>query len=615
MSARETIVICQICEHENDPDQRFCDECGVELNPASAEVARPESSQALPADTVISGPDATAITVTGTLSLGRLNRYSCQIEEQPGMLLEEAASAPGFLEARLQALQSLAEIQGLWSPPSVFSQEGHHYACGPTPPFPTLADRVASDGPLPAPAVRKLAQALGALLKEIHQRSYLIRSFLPGRVWWDGEARVVVDNLDRMAALEAAGEDFQVVNGFSPPEAYGVGGTTVGVPGDLYSLGAILHFAASGAKTDLESRENFFSFGPLPPNLGDEVLQGTIGRLTAKNVADRPASVDAFLELLASDELPAPAPAPRPLPAPAAQAQPQTQAQGRPSAGRHTRQDSGMDSESDGGPCSYDVCLKSHVGCVRQINQDACLQMRFTSIEKSVQSDTHLVVMIDGMGGEAEGDKAASLALRTIAQDVVGSNLTLKDQRATSPLLPDTARERNKQLLERALKKANRTIYEYAERDIHRRGMGCTITACIFEPEEVTLGHVGDTRAYLWRDGELKRLTTDHSLVGRLVEMGQLTEEEARNSPQRSIIYRAMGTNPDVEVDLYHHRLRPGDRLMVSSDGVWEYFMNEELEQIIGQGESPEAVANRLVEICLSRGADDNATVAVVFAG
>jgi protein phosphatase len=197
---------------------------------------------------------------------------------------------------------------------------------------------------------------------------------------------------------------------------------------------------------------------------------------------------------------------------------------------------------------------------------------------------------------------------------VVGSNLTLKDQRATSPLLPDSQRERNKLLLERALKKANRTIYEYAERDIHRRGMGCTITAALLEPDEVIIGHVGDTRGYLWRNGRLKRLTTDHSLVGRLVEMGQLTEEEARNSPQRSIIYRAMGTNADVEVDLYHQRLRPGDRLILSSDGVWEYFMNDELEQIVGEFDAPEPIANRLVEICLQRGADDNATVAVVFA-
>lgn len=601
MSAGDTIVICQICEHENDPDQRFCDECGVELHPAQTEVAHPESSHTLVADTVIEGEDGTAITVLATLSLGRLNRYSCRIGEQTGMLLEESASTPGFLNTRLETLESLKELSGLWRPTVMLTHKDHSLACGPVPAFPTLAERVAQEGPLPAPSVRKLAHCLAQLLQEIHGRDFLMRSFQPGRLWWDGEDELVVDNLDRMIGFESAGEDFQVVNGFSPPEAYGVGSTPLGVPGDLYSVGAVLHFAATGAKTDLESRENFFTFDPLV-NLEDDVLEAAISKLTAKNVSDRLASAEELLEFLAQEELPAPTLAPRPVPAPAASQAPSQPRMSTPP------------SSSESSHCHYNVFLQSHVGCVRTINQDACLQMRFTSIEKSVQSDTHLVVMIDGMGGEAEGDKAASLALRTIAQDVVGSNLTLKDQRVTSPLLPTSQRERNKLLLERALKKANRTIYEYAERDAHRRGMGCTITAALLEPDEIVIGHVGDTRGYLWRRGQIQKLTTDHSLVGRLVEMGQLTEEEARNSPQRSIIYRAMGTNPDVEVDLYHQELQTGDRLILSSDGVWEYFMNEELERIVGGHDTPEQIANTLVDICLSRGADDNATVAVIFA-
>lgn len=594
MSSGETIVICQICEHENDPYQRFCDECGVELHADNQEVSQAPPSPALPADTVVTTPDGIEIVLTGTLSLGRLHRYSCYLgeERQPAMLLEESPSAPGFLAGRLAATEALASTEGIWRPQLVFSQDEKSYACGQVPEFPTLAERVAQDGPLPAEQVRKLAENLGSLVEKLHQKSFLMRSLQPGRIWWDGEATLVVDNLDRMVSFDAAGEDFQVVNGFSPPEAYGVGGSPLGIPGDLYSVGAVLHFAASGAKTDLESRENFFSFSRLPI-LNDSVLEAAIGRLTAKNVDDRFATADELLEFLKQESLP-PATSPSP-PSP------------RPVA-------EGAEGDEPGEPCLYDVFLQSHVGCVRTINQDACLQLRFTSIEKSVCKETHLVVMIDGMGGEAEGDKAASLALRTIAQDVVGSTLTLRDQRATSPLLPESARDRNKLVLERALKRANRTIFEYAEREVYRRGMGCTITACMFEPDEVTIAHVGDTRAYLWREGALRRLTTDHSLVGRLVEMGQLTEEEARNSPQRSIIYRAMGTNPDVEVDLYHQRLQPGDRLMISSDGVWEYFVSEELETLMGQGDSPEPLANRLVEICLSRGADDNATVAVVFA-
>lgn len=591
MNAGETMVICENCEHENEPDQRFCDECGAELHPASSTLEQLKPSQALGFDTKLETPAGQTITIGTNLSLGRLSRYTCTFDEGPALLVEEAASAPGFLASRIEAMKGLEGLLGIWVPQTVFTHHELHYAVGPLPDFPTLADRVRQVGPLSSDEVRLLALALGALLTEVHARSYLVRSFHPGRIWWDGSSSIVIDNLDRMIVASLAGEDFQVVNGFSPPEAYGVGSSTIGVTGDLFSLGAILHFAISGARTDLESRENFFTFAPLT-GINDPVLQQTIELATAKNAIDRPQTVQEFLELLALEKLPDPIKAPAP-PSPPGESPPP---------------------QSSQSVCQFQVALRSHVGCVRQINQDACLEMRFSAIEKSIRQNTHLVVMIDGMGGEAEGDKAASLALRTIAQELVGSSLTLKDQRATSPLLPIGSKERNLLLLERALKKANRIIFEYAERRIERQGMGCTITACILEPTEIALGHVGDTRGYLWRDGQLKKLTTDHSLVGRLVEMGQLTEEEARNSPQRSIIYRAMGTNPDVEVDLYHENVQPGDRIILSSDGVWEYFVHEELQEIVTEHQDPDAIADHLIKVCLSRGADDNATVAVIFA-
>lgn len=596
MSVEETIVTCQNCEHENEFGQRFCDECGAELSPAPDAVSQPDPAPSLRSESILNTNEGAIIKVVSNISLGRLSRYSCSIDGAPGLLIEESASALGLLASRLQCLSGLSNVEQIWRPLATFRSQEHNYAVGTVPDFPTLTERIKNSGSFTSDEIRKLALSLGAVLAEVHGQGFLIRSFHPDRLWWNGEGLVVIDSLERLVAAALASEDFQVINGFSPPEAYGVGASPLGIQGDLFSLGAILHFAASGRKTDLESRESFFVFPDLL-NLEDEVLKRTIELLTAKDASDRPQDVKDFLDILALKELPKMQPevslssvsAPSCAPAEA-------------NAAKATAY------------CEYQVCLRSHVGCVRQINQDACLEMRFSSIEKSLRHDTHLLVMIDGMGGEAEGDKAASLALRTIAQDVVSSKLTLMDQRVTSPLLPNSVRDRNLLLLERALKKANRTIYDYAERNINRQGMGCTITACILEPSDVYIGHVGDTRAYLWRKGELKKLTTDHSLVGRLVEMGQLTEEEARNSPQRSIIYRAMGTNPDVEVDLYHQDLVPGDRLMVSSDGVWEYFTSDELQQILADHNEPVEAAERLIEVCLSRGADDNATVAIVNA-
>jgi serine/threonine protein phosphatase PrpC len=589
------MVICQICEHENEVDQRFCDECGAELQPTDDPgTPAPNNAPILDESSELQTEEGQPVNIDRLLSLGRLNRYSCRIDGQPALLLEETPTAPNLLQLRQEALAPLAEVESVWQPGLAFTHNERKFAAGTLPDIQTLDSRICEVGTLPGEELKVLATKLAELIQTVHEEKFLIRSLQPDRVWWDLESQnLIVDSFERLVPQDDPGGDFQVVNGFSPPEAYGVGGTEMGIASDLFTVGAILHFAGSGQRTDLESRENFFTFDKL--ELEDKVLESCIARLTTKIPSQRLQSAQEFQEYLQSETVPKP-PAPPP------------QSNG-----------SGQTTNTESSPipttgCRYQVALQSHVGCVRSINQDACLQLRFTALEKSQPRQGHLVAIVDGMGGEAEGDKAASLALRSIAREVVDASLHLNDERVTAPLLPPSTRERNMFVLEKALKRANRTIYEYAERDQARRGMGCTITACILEPDEVVIGHVGDTRAYHWREGVLTRLTTDHSLVGRLVEMGQLTEEEARNSPQRSIIYRAMGTNPEVEVDVYHKDLKPGDRMMVSSDGVWEYFESGELQGLMAEDDTPSNIAARLVDICLQRGADDNATLAVIFA-
>lgn len=593
MSAKDTMVICQVCGHENESDQRFCDECGAELQ-ADEQSSRPvtASTPTLDDSAALQTQSGEPVSIERLLSLGRLNRYACLIADKPALLLEETATAPHLLEKRRELLAPLQEMSAVWQPHEWFEHDSRSFAAGLLPQGPTLDERICSQGPLNPEELRSLADSLAEVVSRLHESDFLLRSLQPDRIWWSPEdSSIVIDSFERLAPSGSADGDFQVVNGFSPPEAYGVGGTTMGTASDLYSVGAILHFAGSGQRTDLESRENFFSFSPLRLE-GDEVLAACVARLTAKDSQHRLATAEEFRKFLSMDSVPVTATAPS--------------TEKRSSDGK-----SAASIDSDG---SYQVALMSHVGCVRSINQDACLQLKFMAVEKSEVREAHLVVIVDGMGGEAEGDKAASLALRTIAKEVLDATLALKDERVTTPLLPPTLRERNMLVLERALKRANRNIFSYAERDHTRRGMGCTITACILEPNEVVLGHVGDTRAYHVRGEVMNRITTDHSWVGQLVEMGRLTEEEARNHPQRSLILRAMGTNPEVDVDLYHCEIKPGDRLMVSSDGVWEYFEAEELRVILTSDQSPQDIAARLVDICLERGADDNTTLAVIFA-
>jgi len=436
-------------------------------------------------------------------------------------------------------------------------------------------------------------------VQSLHDQDLLSRSIQPGRIWRDSEGKLKLDLWERACPLGQADaeEVCSVTPGFSAPEMYGLGQQDRRL--DLFSLAAVGYFLLTGQKLILDSRENFFVIPP-PTVAGADDLIKVLMRGLRKHPDERFASAaemkDCLLDpaLMTEDVRATPVPVPAPVPAPA----PVPTAAG-PSLPRN------------GKPYSPEVAMYSHIGCVRRINQDACLELRFSFYEKSRRYEGWLVTVIDGMGGEAEGDKAASLALRTLAQELVAADLSIRDGRQTTVLLPDDQDQRCHYLLERAMRVANRTIYEYASLDEARRGMGCTITACLLAGSKAYFAQVGDTRGYHGRE-RLTQVTTDHSLVGRLVAMGSITPEEARVSPQRSIIYRALGTNPDVEVDLFDRDVRPGDRIVLCSDGVWEYFEAEEFEHHIMAPQGPQELCQKMVDLCLSRGADDNATIAVI---
>src|SRR5690606_6005891 len=149
--------------------------------------------------------------------------------------------------------------------------------------------------------------------------------------------------------------------------------------------------------------------------------------------------------------------------------------------------------------------------------------------------------------------------------------------------------------LTRLVRQANRRIYELAVTDESRRGMGTTITAAKVQNGEVSLGHVGDSRAYRLRDGELEQITSDHSLVAELERSGQITPEAAEHHPQRSIITRALGPEPDVEVDTYTLAGRAGDVYMICSDGLTSMVSDDEVSAILRTSESLDAAADALV--------------------
>lgn len=223
---------------------------------------------------------------------------------------------------------------------------------------------------------------------------------------------------------------------------------------------------------------------------------------------------------------------------------------------------------------------RSDVGLVRGHNEDSFLLR------------TPLFMVSDGMGGHAAGEVASSIAVETVGEQAPG---TADDV-----------------LLGAAVEAANMAVIEAAEQGIGKPGMGCTATAVLIEKNKMAVAHVGDSRAYVLRQGTLVRVTHDHSYVEELVDSGQITADEARTHPSRSIITRALGSDPDMYADHFSLEVNDGDRIILCSDGLSSMISDAELESVAVSSATPQQAADNLVAAALTAGGADNVTVVVI---
>ncbi|MFL5828865.1 MAG: Stp1/IreP family PP2C-type Ser/Thr phosphatase [Solirubrobacteraceae bacterium] len=210
--------------------------------------------------------------------------------------------------------------------------------------------------------------------------------------------------------------------------------------------------------------------------------------------------------------------------------------------------------------------------------------------EDSSLARAPLFVVADGMGGAQAGEVASRMAVELFAQG-----------------LPDSGGPEER--LATVVQAANEQIYERAHSEHQLAGMGTTLTAAYLDDAHLSIAHVGDSRAYLFRDGQLKRLTQDHSLVDELVREGKLTEEQAAEHPQRSIITRALGPEAQVTVDTWTYPARAGDVVLLCSDGLTSMLSEERISQILNGAASLEAAADQLIADANAAGGRDNITV------
>lgn len=257
------------------------------------------------------------------------------------------------------------------------------------------------------------------------------------------------------------------------------------------------------------------------------------------------------------------------------------------------------------GALRVQVGAQSNVGMVRELNEDALLTIDLKLDIAGRPINAGLYVVADGMGGHAAGEVASSLAVQSMSNVVSQAllELTVDSSQGLNEAQLST-------LAQQAAERANLAVYEEGR----RRGndMGTTLTFALVVGDRCVIGNVGDSRTYLLRDGQLQRISKDHSLVQRLVDMGQIQPDEVYTHPHRNAILRSLGEKPQVDLDLFPLRLQPGDLVFCCSDGQWEMVRDSRMTEIIATAADLQAAAEQLIVEGNQNGGEDNITAVLV---
>jgi len=228
---------------------------------------------------------------------------------------------------------------------------------------------------------------------------------------------------------------------------------------------------------------------------------------------------------------------------------------------------------------------KTHKGLVRQQNEDAY------KIIYPEGSDNVIGVVCDGMGGARAGDVASDLAVRTFAE---------------------LAEDFGNFDMEKAVYASNRAVFQKTRQNPELSGMGTTLVAVCTDGKNAIIANVGDSRAYIWNETGIKKVTIDHSVVENLLQTGEITEAEANTYPGKHLITRALGTDADVEVDIYNIEVSAGQYILLCSDGLTNMVEAEDIKAILDSGAEPEEMCDRLIDAANANGGRDNITVLLI---
>jgi serine/threonine protein phosphatase PrpC len=408
------------------------------------------------------------------------------------------------------------------------------------------------DEPQAIAAVVQVCQAIS----HVNRRGLRLNDICPEAVAFDREGRVRLTGLDYVTNDDEISPEPVLNDGYTAPEVYRA--KRVDKRADVFSAGALLYTFLTGERLESESWRG--EAGPIrfyPPHVVTPALEQVVRRALLYDPRDRWANIDEFkTELL------------------------KLGAEIRISSGAYT-----------------------DVGMVRELNEDSIMSVEFLRDSKVEPARSYLYVVADGMGGAAAGETASAIAVQT-ARDYLDSRLAHNGSGADLPAL-----------LAAALEEANLKIIEYQASHPESRGMGSTAVSLLVSPPNAAVAWVGDSRAYLYENGALRQVSKDHSLVQRLVEIGQITAEEARTHEHKNVITRSLGARQSgpAGVEAKPLRLKRGDRLVLCSDGLTTHLDDPAIREIVARHRHPYEAARELVVAANAGGGTDNISVIVVF--
>ena len=392
----------------------------------------------------------------------------------------------------------------------------------------------------------------------VHRRALRLNDICPESIAVAKDGRLKLTGLDYVSNDNELQSEPIFNDGYTAPEIYR--GKRVDKRADIFSAGAILYTWLTGARIPSESwREEAGPVQFYPPHVVTPRLEKAIRRAIAFNPKDRWPTIDEFkAELIAL-----------------------------------------------GGSIRLRAAAMTDVGRVREHNEDSVLAVEYTRESMVEPAQSYLYVVADGMGGAEAGEVASAIAVQTI-RSYIEARL-------------DTARGEVKngaEMLTGALEEANSKIIEYVASHPESRGMGSTGVCALVTPTDAAIAWVGDSRGYLMEDATLRQVTKDHSLVQRLVEIGQITAEEAHTHEHKNVITRSLGARQSgpAGAEAVALKLKRGDKLLLCSDGLTAHVMDPEIRDILGRNADPFDAARELIVAANAGGGTDNISVIVVYA-